>query len=73
MTPAAEKAKQLVDMFRSISLYHKPYSNIDIKAAKDCALICVKQVQDSLCNIYASNIVEKQNDWQEVKKEIEKM
>jgi len=68
MTPK-EKAKELVDKFRQqtdgIAAYN--YDNVN----KQCALIAVYEIIDSIDNEHVSDIFTEY--WQEVKQEIEKL
>ena len=74
---AKDKAKELVDRFKGVT---RPFSKrrtlkVDIhpEHAKQCALICVDEILESLWNVGHSFSNDEINYWQEVKQEIEKL
>jgi hypothetical protein len=68
MTPAKEKAKQLVDKYYK-SMFDIKLSDTHImQTAKQCALIAV----DEILSEYWSHNTKRRDWWQEVKNEIEK-
>lgn len=62
-----EKAKELVDRFRTLPPSN-PYTGIDEELAKQCALICVDEIIKDLNPFDVS----KNYYWREVKNEINK-
>ena len=84
MTPH-KKAKKLVDKFwkNGDKGLHQSNTYINFKCAKQCALICVDEIENELhyCNLKddwcqecnVQTVKEKIIYWQEVKKEIEKL
>ena len=74
---AKDKAKELVDRFKGVT---RPFSKrrtlkVDIhpEHAKQCALICVDEILESLRNVGHSFSNDEIKYWQEVKQEIEKI
>jgi hypothetical protein len=74
---AKDKAKELVDRFKGVT---RPFSKrrtlkVDIhpEHAKQCALICVDEILESLWNVGHSFSNDEINYWQEVKQEIERL
>ena len=68
MTPK-EKAKELVDRFKKLDT---TFDGVDVLCheAKQCALICVDEILKTHPN---SNFMPIINEWNEVKKEIQKL
>ena len=64
MTPK-EKAKELVD-----KMMNEQFNTEEISQAKQCALICVDEILKTHPN---SNFMPIINEWNEVKKEIQKL
>jgi len=86
---AAEKARELVNKFRSIDMWdsENPRSecnrSLDMKYAKQCAIIAVEEVLSEMDKVSGYNL-EYENEegyqcadrkpfWQEVKEEIQKL
>ena len=69
-----EKAKRLVEKFYK-KIDYKTRANFDIKmeVAKECALICVDEIKESLRYVLDFSGEESLLYWDEVKKEIEKI
>lgn len=78
MTPAQEKAKELVSKF---TFFKIPESEAKFYNPKQCALICVEEIEDAHIKRYSRSRTEfdKLKDeslkqfWNEVKQEIEKI
>jgi hypothetical protein len=66
MTPK-EKAKELVDKFDGVGLQMR-------NEAIACALICVDEICEAIKPIrYGLDYINKRDDWESVKEEIEKL
>jgi 2-hydroxy-3-keto-5-methylthiopentenyl-1-phosphate phosphatase len=68
---AKEKAKELVHRFQETMFFHVTDERIDIEEAKQCALIAVDEIINSIQEIFET--FEERQYWQQVKKEIEKL
>jgi len=75
MTPQKQKAIELVDNFLPLLYGKKPfYKKSDLFKAKQCALICVDEIINSIEVGYEDyKSLAKINYWQEVKTEINKL
>lgn len=71
-----EKARELVDKFKDYAYtsWHGGDDEMTTEeAAKQCAIICVDEILNALCTIYADDIVSRQVFWQSVRAAIEKL
>ena len=79
MTPK-EKAKELVDRFKADTVIYTWDGNgykVDIETsfqnAKNCALICVDEILETINNVNPTTEETFESYWIEVKQEIEKL
>jgi hypothetical protein len=74
MTPAKEKAKELVDKF--ISHTNSDWDLCDIIQSQQCALIAVDEIITAIENVFTKSVAKLNSTYryyQEVKTEIEKL